>query len=360
MSAVLSSARVSDAAMSAPLAVIFGCAGTTLSAAEKRFFRDADPLGFILFARNVDNPDQVRALVSDLRACIGRDDAPVLIDQEGGRVARLRPPHWRGVPAPGVFSDLHSANPQAGLEAARLNARLIADDLYDLGIDVDCLPVLDVPQPDSHEFLRGRAAGHDVEQSIALGRATCEGLLTGAVMPVLKHIPGHGRATADSHHDLPRVEVSRADLEAIDFAPFRALRDIAWAMSAHVLYSALDATQPASTSALVIEQVIRGDMDYDGFLVSDDIGMNALSGDMGQRASACLNAGSDAVLHCNGDMDEMIMTAHAVRPLDDAACARLARGRAAIGAPQPFDRAQALVRLDALLGTQSADRTESP
>ncbi len=291
--------------MTYPRAVIFGCEGTVVSPEERDFYRESNPLGFILFARNVETPEQVKALCTDLRQCVGRPDAPILIDQEGGEVQRLKPPHWRDTPAPGRFAELQARNPRAGLEAARLNARLIAHDLRYLGIDVNCLPVLDIPQADSHPFLNGRAAGQNVEQSILLGRAACVGLLAGGVLPVIKHIPGHGRSTADSHHDLPRVDVTRSDLESTDFAPFKALNQMPWAMTAHIVYTALDDNNPASTSNTIIENVIRNEIGFEGFLVSDDIGMNALSGTMAERAERCLAAGCDAILHCNGDLSEM-------------------------------------------------------
>jgi beta-N-acetylhexosaminidase len=334
--------------MSHPLAVIYGCDGTVLSDQEKAFFRDADPLGFILFARNIDTPDQVRALTRDLRDSIGREDAPILIDQEGGRVQRLRPPHWRDAPSPGTFADLHNINPDAGLEAATLNARLIASDLHDLGVDVDCLPVLDVPQADSHPFLKGRAAGNDADQAAILGRAACDGLLAGGVMPVIKHIPGHGRATADSHHDLPRVDVSAEQLDQVDFAPFRALADIPWAMTAHIVYAAFDNDQPASTSSHVIETVIRDSIGFEGFLVSDDIGMNALSGTIPERVQACLTAGSDAVLHCN-DLDEREAVATVASTMSDQSMARFQTGRAQLSKPHALDKQAALDRLGQLL-----------
>ena len=334
--------------MSHPRAIIFGCEGTVLGEQERAFFADANPLGFILFARNVDTPDQVRALTRDLRASVGRDDAPILIDQEGGRVQRIKPPHWRDVPPPGTFADLHRINPEAGIEAATLNARLIAADLIDLGVDVDCLPVLDVPQPESHPFLKGRAAGQDAEQASILGQAACDGLMSGGVMPVIKHIPGHGRATADSHHDLPRVDASLQDLEQVDFAPFRDLSHIPWAMTAHIVYTALDADEPASTSAHIIENVIRGQIGFQGFLVSDDIGMNALSGTIVERAEACFAAGSDAILHCN-DLEHREAVAAIAPAMSDQSMRRFEQARASLPAPAALDKHAALDRLNTLM-----------
>jgi beta-N-acetylhexosaminidase len=335
--------------MTAPLAVIFGCASTSLSVEEKSFFKQSNPLGFILFARNIESPDQVRALVNDLRDCVGRKNAPILIDQEGGRVQRLKPPHWRDVPKPGTFATLHESDADVALEAAKLNARLIASDLHDLGIDVNCLPCIDIAQDDSHEFLHGRVSGKTPEQSIALGRAVCDGLLAGGVMPVIKHIPGHGRAKSDSHHELPRILASSDDLHAIDFAPFHGLRDIGWGMTAHVIYEALDNANPASTSLMITQNIIREHIDFDGFLVSDDICMNALSGTMAERTNACLDAGSDAILHCNGEMAEMIEVAQTDRRLNISARNRFDRGRAMIHTPQTFDKEEGLARLGALL-----------
>jgi beta-N-acetylhexosaminidase len=232
-----------------PTAAIFGCTGPTLTPAERNFFVAARPAGFILFARNCRDPAEVKALVAALREAGGRADAPVLIDQEGGRVARLKPPHWRHPPAAAVFGALHARDRAAALEACRLNARLIAHELEALGIDVDCAPVLDVPQPGSHDIVGDRALARDAATVAALGRAWCEGFAAGGVAPVLKHVPGHGRARADSHEALPVVESARGELAAIDFAPFRALADAPWAMTAHVLYTALDRREPATSAS---------------------------------------------------------------------------------------------------------------
>jgi beta-N-acetylhexosaminidase len=266
---------MSDASLSgrklAPRAVLFGCAGKTLDPHERDFFRDTDPLGFILFARNCETPEQIRSLVADLRASVGRADAPILIDQEGGRVARLRPPHWRLYPSGAQIAALGSNAP----EAARAAARLIADDLSALGISVDCLPVLDLSFPGADAVIGDRSFGADPDRVAELGRAVCEGLLSGGVLPVIKHIPGHGRGTVDSHFALPVVETPRAALEATDFAPFHKLNDMGWAMTAHIVYSALDAARPATLSPTVIDGVIRRDIGFDGVLVSDDLSMQA-------------------------------------------------------------------------------------
>ena len=330
-------------------AVIFGCAGLTLAGAERRLFADADPLGFILFKRNLRKPEQARALVASLRAAVGRADAPVLIDQEGGRVARLGRPYWRVAPAAARFGALARIDRFVAAEAAALNSRLIAHELHDLGIDVDCLPVLDVPAAGANAVIGDRAYAADVELVAMLGRAACGGLLAGGVLPVIKHIPGHGRARADSHHALPVVETPLAELDRTDFAPFRALADMPMAMTAHVVYAAVDAERPATISAAVIGEVIRARIGFSGLLLSDDIGMAALSGALGLRARAALAAGCDVVLHCSGDLDEMRQVAGACASMSEAAQARWARAAALRRTPQPFDSARARAHVDELL-----------
>ncbi len=327
-----------------PLAAIFGCSGTALSPDERSFFRDADPLGFILFARNIETPDQVRGLVTALRGAVGRDDAPVLIDQEGGRVARLGAPHWRKYPSARAIAAL-------GEEAARLGARLIADDLAALGITVNCMPVLDLPAAEADPIIGDRAYGARPDGVIALARAVCAGLLAGGVLPVIKHMPGHGRATVDSHKDLPRVAAPLALLEAHDFAPFRALAQMPWAMTAHVVYTAIDPDDAATVSPRLIAGTIRGSIGFDGFLVSDDLSMQALAGPIGARARKALAAGCDAVLHCNGRMDEMIEVASSAAPRSPAGRRRLAAGEALRTADLGrFDRRQGELRFAALMG----------
>jgi beta-N-acetylhexosaminidase len=327
-----------------PRAILFSCAGETLSADERAFFRDANPLGFILFQRNCRDREQVAALVADFRDCVGRADAPVLIDQEGGRVARLKPPEWRRYPAPARLASLPEAE-----EAVRLGARLIADDLAPLGVTVDCLPVLDLPVAGASDVIGDRAYGSDPALVARLGRAACEGLLEGGVLPTIKHIPGHGRARVDSHKALPRVETPAAALTETDFAPFRALSDIPWAMTAHVVYAALDPNQPATLSRTVIDTVIRGEIGFDGVLVSDDINMGALAGAMRERVRGVLAAGCDAVLHCSGVLSEMREAADAAMPLTPAAMARIARGEALRRhSVRDFDRREAEMRFDAM------------
>jgi len=310
-----------------PMAAIFGCAGTSLSETERRFFRDADPLGFILFARNIDTPAATRALVASLRDCVGRSDAPVLIDQEGGRVSRLKPPHWRKAPPARTFVDKAAKMGQsAALDAVRTNFRWIAAELSDLGIDVDCAPVADVPVPGAHDVIGDRAYGAEPATIALYARAVADGLLAGGVLPVVKHLPGHGRAHADSHLELPVVEASLAELERTDFVPFKALRDIPWGMTAHIRFTALDAGSPATISKTIIAQTIRHDIGFDGLLLSDDLSMQALAGSMATRTTGSLAAGCDVVLHCNGNFVEMAEIAAAARALDAAGAARVAAG----------------------------------
>lgn len=330
-------------------AAIFGCAGLTLSKDERAFFRKVRPAGFILFGRNVESPAQVKALVADLRKSSGVPRAPVLIDQEGGRVARLRPPHWRHPPPGAVFGHLYERNPKAALEACRINARLIAQELLAVGIDVDCAPVLDVPQPGSHDIVGDRALAREPYAAAALALAWCQGFAEGGVAPVIKHIPGHGRAKADSHLSLPEVDATWAELAAADFAPFKALADQPWAMTAHVLYTALDKSAPATTSRPIVEDVIRGHIGFTGALMSDDLSMKALAGSFEVRAREAREAGCDLALHCNGNPDEMAAVAQGAGAL---AGESLKRYRAALkwrNPPKKLDVGKALARLATLL-----------
>lgn len=340
-----------------PRAAIFGCEGEILSASEKSFFSETDPLGFILFARNCQAPKQVRALVNDLREAVGREDAPVLIDQEGGRVQRLGPPHWRkALPARELVEKAEANDPSRVAEAVRLNARLLAHDLLELGITVNCLPVLDIPQPGSHDVIGDRAFGGGPAQTARLGAAVCEGLLQGGVIPVMKHIPGHGRSMKDSHKALDVVNASRDELEAVDFAPFRALTDTPWAMTAHLIYNVLDRDNPATHSSMILRGLIRRDFGYSGLLLSDDVSMEALSGSIGERTAKAISAGCDIALHCNGMMDEMIEVANNTESLSEAAAARVVRGevkRRNMRATDGFDVDEALERLKGLTGEQA-------
>lgn len=311
-----------------PGAVIFGCSGPRLTDEEQRFFEDANPLGLILFDYNCETPDQIAALTASFREVVDRADAPVLIDQEGGRVARLKAPHWRHPPPMSVFAEAAKADMTLASQAARLNARLIGRDLRALGITVDCAPVLDVPVPGADDIIGDRALGNDVDTIAALGRAVCDGLLDEGVLPVVKHMPGHGRARADSHKDLPTVDEPLDILEKSDFATFRLLNDMPWAMTAHIVFSAIDTNRPATVSAQVIDEIIRGTIGFQGVVVSDDIGMEALSGTPAERAKAVIEAGCDAVLECWGKLDIMREIADVIPPLTTAAAARIAQAEA--------------------------------
>jgi len=295
-----------------------------LSNEEHGFFADVDPLGFILFQRNCDNPEQVRELVAALRDAVRRPNAPVLIDQEGGRVQRLKPPHWRDAPAASLFADLFDRDKARALEAVSLNSRLLAHELTELGISVDCAPVLDLPQPGADPIIGDRAYGHVPAKISALAMAACEGFLAGGVLPVIKHIPGHGRANVDSHKALPCVEADMETMMTSDFAPFKDLSAMPWAMTAHVLYKELDQDKPATMSAKVIE-MIRKDIGFGGVLLSDDLSMQALDGSFKYRTAGALAAGCDVALHCNGDMAEMLQVASGCVPLSDQALQRLER-----------------------------------
>lgn len=344
--------------MSTPLAAIFGCAGPVLGDDERRFFREANPLGFILFARNIETPEQVRALINDLRDTVGRDDAPVLVDQEGGRVQRLGPPHWRKAPPAGDIAALHIDRPQAGLDACSLNADLLAAELFELGFSVDCVPVLDIPQPDADAIIGDRAVGRTPAQSAELGQLVCERMIAGGITPVIKHIPGHGRATVDSHLKLPIVDTGADELRSLDFAPFKAVSaamgNRVWGMTAHVVYETFDADAPATTSQSVIQDVIRGEIGFEGFLVSDDLSMKALSGTMGSRTTDAMNAGCDAVLHCNGEMAEMIAVAETAPQLSDTSLQRFDASEAARAGRTAIDAASACQQLDTLLQEAAA------
>ena len=330
-------------------AFITGVSGLELSAAEREFIRVERPWGFILFKRNIETPAQVIQLVKELRNTIGHPDAPVLIDQEGGRVQRLGPPHWLVYPPGAVFGALYGIDRAAGLTAARLSARLIAADLSELGITVDCLPLADLPVAGADAVIGNRAYGNEPAKVAAIARAVTDGLEQGGVLPVLKHIPGHGRATADTHFRLPEVDTPGDELERTDFAAFRPLADLPMAMTAHVVFSALDPAHPATTSATIIEQVIRGVIGFQGLLMSDDVSMNALAGSIAERTRDIVAAGCDMVLHCNGKLDEMREVARETPELSGKALERAGRALASRKAPQPFDRLKARAELDALI-----------
>jgi beta-N-acetylhexosaminidase len=330
-------------------AFITGVSGPELTAAEREFIRIERPWGFILFKRNIETPAQVILLIAELRKEIGEPDAPVLIDQEGGRVQRLGPPHWPAYPPGAVFGTLYDIDRALGLSAARLSARLIAADLIDLGVTVDCLPLADVPVAGSDAVIGNRAYGTEPAKVAAIARAVTEGLEQGGILPVLKHIPGHGRATADTHFRLPVVDTPESELERTDFAAFQPLADLPLAMTAHVVFSALDPAHPATTSATIIHQVIRGVIGFQGLLMSDDVSMNALAGSIAERTRAILAAGCDMVLHCNGKLDEMRDVARETPELSGKALERARRALASRKAPQAFDRLKARAELDALI-----------
>ena len=330
-------------------AFITGVCGTGLAAEEREFIASERPWGFILFKRNVATPAQVASLVRELRDAAGQPGAPVLIDQEGGRVQRLGPPNWPIYPAGAVFGALYDVDSALGLAAARLSARLIAADLADLGITVDCLPLADVPVAGADAVIGNRAYGVEPGKVAAIARAVTDGLEQGGILPVLKHIPGHGRATADTHFKLPVVDTSRKELERSDFAAFQPLADLPMAMTAHVVFSAFDSTQPATTSATMVEEVIRGVIGFQGLLMSDDVSMNALAGSLAERTRAIFAAGNDIVLHCNGKLDEMRDVARETPELSGKALERARKALASRKAPKPFDRAAARAELDALI-----------
>ena len=330
-------------------AFITGISGLELNSAERDFIRAERPWGFILFKRNIDTPAQVAALVEEMRNLVGEADAPILIDQEGGRVQRLGPPYWPVYPPGAVFGALYDIDPQLGLTAARLSSRLIAADLVDLGISADCLPLADVPIAGADAVIGNRAYGTEPGKVAAIARAVTDGLEQGGVLPVLKHIPGHGRATADSHFRLPTVDTAKSELERTDFAAFRPLADLPMAMTAHVVFSALDPAQPATTSATIIREVIRGAIGFQGLLMSDDVSMNALAGSIAERTRAIVAAGCDMVLHCNGNLAEMREVAAVTPGLTGRALQRAEQALAARRPPLAFDRQAARAELDALV-----------
>jgi beta-N-acetylhexosaminidase len=332
-------------------AFITGVQGLTLSAAEVAFLRDANPWGLILFRRNVQSPAQVKKLVDAFRTAVGRADAPVLIDQEGGRVQRLGPPHWPAYPPGGVYAALYDFDAALGLEGARLGARLIAADLAELGITVDCLPLADVPVAGANAVIGDRAYGTTPEKIAAIAQAVTDGLAEGGVLPVLKHLPGHGRANADSHERLPVVTTDLATLEKTDFAAFRPLAKLPLGMTAHVVYTAIDAARPATTSRTAIADVIRAHIGFDGALMSDDVSMGALSGSIGTRTRESIAAGCDLVLHCNGDLAEMQEVAAESSLLAGDAARRTDAALRARRAPAEFDRSAARARFSAMLAT---------
>jgi beta-N-acetylhexosaminidase len=330
-------------------AAIYAPAGFELTDDERGFFRDADPTGFILFKRNCDNQDQLLRLTDSLRELSGRDDVPILVDQEGGRVARMKPPEWPAFPAAEKFDLLYQAAPSSAIEAVRANARAIGLMIRSAGLNIDALPLLDVRQPGATDIIGDRALGSAPMQVAALGRAVLDGLASAGVVGIVKHMPGHGRALVDSHKELPVVPASAEELE-IDLEPFERLASAPMGMTAHVVYEAWDPDLPASLSPTIIGDIIRGRIGFDGFLMSDDIGMEALQGEFGSRAAGVVAAGNDAALHCSGKMDEMIAVAAAVPALGAEGEARLARAMALTRLePEGMEFADAIAKRDALL-----------
>lgn len=311
-------------------ACIFGCAGPRLTAGERALFAAVRPWGFILFKRNVEDPAQVTNLTQEFRAMVGRPGAPVFVDQEGGRVQRLGPPHWPSYPPAAKFGEIYAHDHGQGLMAARVGAELMAADLIAVGINVDCLPVADLRRPEGHDVISDRAYGADPETVANLGRAAADGLLAGGVLPVIKHVPGHGRARADSHKELPVVEAPLAELDRTDFESFRLLSDLPIAMTGHVVYTAVDRDRPATTSPAVIGEVIRGRIGFGGLLLTDDLSMSALSGTLGERAETAIAAGCDMALHCNGNLAEMREVAAAAPILTGEAARRAAAALACL------------------------------
>ena len=330
-------------------AAIYGPEGTELTRDERRFFKDADPAGFILFRRNCEDQEQLLRLTDSLREVSGRPDVPILIDQEGGRVARMRPPVWPAFPAAEKFANLYSAAPSSAIEAVRSNARALALMLRSCGINVDALPLLDVRQEGATDIIGDRALGSEPMQVAALGRAVLDGLASAAVVGIVKHMPGHGRALVDSHKELPVVTASAEELES-DLEPFERLAWAPMGMTAHVVYTAWDPDRPASMSPIIIRDIIRGRIGFDGWLMSDDIGMEALAGDFGTRAAGVVAAGCDVALHCSGKMEEMVAVAKAVPQMSAEGEARLARAMATtMLEPEGPDFAQEIAKRDTLL-----------
>ena len=331
--------------MNHPSAAIYGVAGQTLTEEERRLFTATNPLGLILFARNITSPSQVKALIDAFKECVHHPQPLILVDQEGGRVARFKPPHWRVMPPAGVFASLAEHDRETAEEAITLNYRLMADELQPLGINVNCAPMLDILFDHSDDIIGDRALGSKPEQVIALAKATCRGLLEGGVLPVIKHIPGHGRATVDSHKELPVVDASLEAMEQTDFIPFRALADMPLGMTAHIRYTALDAERCATESPDVI-QFIRQELGFDGLLMSDDVSMKALTGGFDARANRALEAGCDLVLHCNGRMEEMQQLAAHIPALTEEGQARLEKALTFLKPPEAFNAEAAAARYE--------------
>jgi beta-N-acetylhexosaminidase len=332
-------------------AFISGCASTSLNAAETQFFKNQNPWGLILFKRNCENPQQIKALTSQFRAAVDRKDAPVFIDQEGGRVQRLGPTqgHWRQYPAAQAYGKLYERSPVLALRIARSVGRLMAEDLEEVGITSSCLPVLDVPQVGAHDVIGNRAYSNRIENIMSLARAHTSGLMEGGVLPVMKHIPGHGRSMVDSHLDIPVVTARRSELEQIDFPPFAAFADLPMAMTAHVIFEAMDDKNPATLSRKVIRDVIRKVINFQGLLMTDDLSMKALGGTFAEKSERAIDAGCDMLLHCNGILAEMEEVAAATPKLEGKAMRRAKQALKSRRKPQPYDKKSALKDLEAVI-----------
>ncbi|WDI30632.1 glycoside hydrolase family 3 N-terminal domain-containing protein [Hyphococcus flavus] len=333
-----------------PTAAIFDCEGPRLTAEEKAFFRDVDPWGFILFARHCENADNVRAHCDELRECVGREDAPILIDQEGGRVVRLKPPAFPAHPPASVFGELWKLDPAKANEAARLNGYLLGRMVSDLGVNVNCVPMIDVPQPDADPVVIGdRVFAKWPDVITTLAHATIEGSIAGGALPVMKHMPGHGRALCDSHFELPRVCNSKRDLQTVDFETFKSLRDVRMGMTAHIVYEAYDAETVSTLSSVIINDVIRGEIGFDGLLMTDDLKMKALGGPIPERITRSYEAGCDIALNCNFTLAEKKECSGHLRPLEGKAAARAAHALEELGPVDRTDTGEAYERLNTLL-----------
>ena len=334
-----------------PKPVLFGCSGTRLTSEERRFFKAADPLGFILFKRNIDDADQVRYLILELQQAVGRDTVNIAIDQEGGRVSRLQPPNWPNYPAARVFGQIYERDPDWGIEAIRLYSRLVAHELVSLGITINCAPVVDLYNPEGTPAIGDRAFSAQPTIVAALARTQVETFLSNGLLPVIKHLPGHGKLKADPHYELPVIDGSLAELDGQDFVPFELLKDVPLGMNSHAIFTALDADHPASLSFIVNNDVIRDKLGFDGLLLSDDLTMKALKGGAGDLARRAIEAGNDVVLHCDGNFAEMQAIADILGPMKDASWARWTHAKAMVTPPNPaYDPKEDASRLDVLLG----------
>jgi beta-N-acetylhexosaminidase len=347
---------LSDPEHENPKPVIFGCSRTALTPLERNFFKAANPFGFILFKRNCEEPDQVRWLIRELRQAVGRDDVPILIDQEGGRVSRLQPPHWPQHPPARLFGAMYERDPDWGAEAMQIYARIVANELWQLGITVNCAPVLDLFIEGASSAIGDRAISRTPAVVAALARVWAETFLANGVLPVIKHFPGHGRVKTDPHLMLPVIEASRAELESEDFVPFELLKDLPLGMNSHAVFMALDKEQPASLSSVVTQDIIRGTLGFDGLLLSDDLCMKALNGMPGDLAKRALAAGTDIALHCNGELAEMEAIAAVMEPMNKESWARWEHAKTMANAPDPaYNPLQDNARLDVLLGGLAYD-----